>query len=328
MNKFNGPVFIVGMPRSGTKLLRELLNNHSKLAFPANESEILPYWSKNWHDYGDLTKFVNFKRFYDETKKYPFFTYMYKQKSRIISAEEWYQACREGSVAEVFEALIRLDTKCSPEIIWGDKSPSYIKHIPLLKKIYPSAKVIHIVRDVRDYCLSINKAWGKNMLRAAQRWQDDTTQASQDIISLGKDGLEIRYEDLLTNPKTTLHDVCNFLEIHFEKQMMTLCKPVENGGDTKGSVKIVNTNQEKWRSQISPKLIYQIERICIPQLKKYKYPFTYEGKQVHISKNKLKIYRLIDIFNLILHDTDNRGIVNNIIFYLRHNHIIIDNNKR
>ena len=66
MNKFNGPVFIVGMPRSGTKLFRELLNNHSKLAFPPNESEILPYWSKNWHVYGDLTKFENFKRFYDE----------------------------------------------------------------------------------------------------------------------------------------------------------------------------------------------------------------------------------------------------------------------
>lgn len=322
MKKFNGPVFVVGMPRSGTKLFRNLLNNHSKLAFSDYESQILPYWSKKWHTFGDLRKLQNFKIFYDEAKKNSFFTSM-KKNSKIISAKEWHQNIREGSIAEVFEMLIRLDTRCSLETIWGDKSPSYIEHVPLLKKIYPRAKVIHIIRDVRDYCLSINKAWGKNILRAAQRWQDDTAQASQDIISLGEDGFEIRFEDLLTKPEITLQNVCNFLQIDFEKNMTVLLKPSENIGDAKGAVEIVETNKEKWRSQLSPTLINQIEMICLPQLKKYGYPVTYQGKHICLSENKLKLYRLLDAFNLIFHDTDNRGILKNIIFHLREANIRI-----
>lgn len=325
MKKFNGPVFIVGMPRSGTKLFRSLLNNHSKLAFSPAESQILPYWYENWHKFGDLTDFANFEKFYNDAIKHSFFTYMEKRESNIISAKEWYQACKGGSVAEVFEALIRLDTNCSQETIWGDKSPSYIKHIPLLRKIYPHAKIIHIVRDVRDYCLSINKAWGKNMIRAAQRWQNDTTQASKEITLLGQDGLEIQFEELLANPTTTLQNVCNFLDIDFEEQMISLDKPTENIGDAKGEVIIVTTNKDKWQSKMSPKLLKEIESICITQLKKYHYPSTYTGKQIHISKIKLEYYRILDGFNLLIRDINNRGMIKNLIFLLRDNQVRIRN---
>ena len=62
---FTGPIFIVGMPRSGTKLLREILNNHSLIAIPDNESHFIPYLYDRLDKYGDLKNLNNFKHFSD-----------------------------------------------------------------------------------------------------------------------------------------------------------------------------------------------------------------------------------------------------------------------
>ena len=321
MNKFTGPIFIVGMPRSGTKLLRSLLNNHSNLAFPPSETHVLPYWVNNWEKYGNLMDFNKFQIFYNEVEKNSFFNYMREQNSQYISAKDWYKSCEGGSVAEVFEALVRLSSNSSQGMIWGEKSPSYIKHIPLLKIIYPNAKIIHIVRDVRDYCLSINHAWGKNMIRAAQRWQDDTFSASSEIKILGNSGCEIRFEDLLSAPLATVNDICDFLEIDFEKSMLEIKKPTENIGKAREERRIVTENKEKWRTKMSPKLINKIESICITQLNSYKYPTKYVGKQRRISLLKDKYYLILDGFNMVITDSDKRGLFRNLIFHLRANKI-------
>lgn len=93
-----GPLFIVGMPRSGTKLLRSLLNNHSKISIPNSETEILPYWATYWKEYGDLTDFANFEKFYEKVRQSSFFYYMARHKGHCISAQEWHKACRGGGV--------------------------------------------------------------------------------------------------------------------------------------------------------------------------------------------------------------------------------------
>ncbi len=322
MNKFTGPIFIVGMPRSGTKLLRSLLNNHSNLTFPPSETHVLPYWVNNWEKYGNLMDFNKFQIFYNEVEKNSFFNYMRERYSKYISANDWYKACEGGgSVADVFEALVKLSSNCSQGMIWGEKSPSYIKHIPLLKKIYPNAKVIHIVRDARDYCLSINHAWGKNMIRAAQRWQDDTFSASSEIKILGNSGYEVRFEDLLSDPSAIVSGICDFLEIDFEESMLKLEKPTENLGKAREETRIVTENKEKWRTKMSPELINEIESICITQLKSYKYPTEYIGKQRRINKFKANYYLILDGFNMVIADSDKRGLFRNLIFHLRANKI-------
>ncbi|MEA2060326.1 MAG: sulfotransferase [Thermodesulfobacteriota bacterium] len=204
-------------------------------------------------------------------------------------------------------------------MIWGDKSPSYIRHIPLLQELYPRATIIHIVRDVRDYSLSINKAWGKNMLRAAQRWQDDTCKAGVDIQKLGDSGLEIRFEDLLGNPEMVLNDICNTIGISFEKNMIHLNKPSENIGDARGVNKIVADNKQKWNKKMSPALIRRIEEICCTQLSRYGYETGYQGEPKRIGTIGMKWYKMLDGWNLVLSDSDKRGILKNLMFHIRYN---------
>ena len=175
---FTGPLFLIGMPRSGTKLLGTLLNQNSRIEISTLETDFLPYWFDKWDSYGNLSDRRVFAAFYREAEKLPYFMNL-RNYDRLVADQSWYDACPDYTAAGVFEALIRLETGATVDTdkVWGDKSPSYTRHLGLLQDHFPSARFVHIVRDVRDYCLSNNRAWGKNMIRAAQRWTDDVAAA-------------------------------------------------------------------------------------------------------------------------------------------------------
>ncbi len=312
---FTGPLFVVGMPRSGTKLLRGLLNQHSMIGIPDIESQFLPFWSRHWHEYGDLSVKENFTKFYEHAISLPYFVYM-KETVGIIGESEWYEQCQSYDIPGVFEALIRHDANIpkSSKGIWGDKTPSYIIHIPLLKSLFPSAKIIHIVRDVRDYSLSSHKAWGKNMVRAAVRWQERITMFRTNLRLYTNDIWELKYENLLENPEKELRNICDFLAIPFQEKMVELDRPSENLGDAKGQQKVVKGNKRKYVSSMKTSLIAQIERISKPALQAYDYPVDYTGPRKEVSALRMTAYQLLDGINLVRFEARERGVINALKF--------------
>ena len=311
---FKGPLFIIGMPRSGTKLFRELLNGHSQISIPPVETDFLPYWVKKWSSFGDLSDPVQFSEFYRSVINYPYFIYRKNQVGSIISEQSWYQWCKNYTPAGVFEALMRHDAGLdyNSEGIWGDKSPAYITHMPLLKELFPQAKFIHIIRDVRDYCLSLHKGWGRNMLRAAQRWADSITQPQKDAQGFATDYLEIKYEELLNNPEPTLTKCCEFLGVPFEPTMVNLVKSPENIGDTKGQTSVNPANQGKYMQLMAPGLRQQIEAIAAPALSHFGYPVSPPQKQRRLSHLTMFYLQIIDGLNFIKSESSREGFFNTI----------------
>jgi hypothetical protein len=313
------PVFIVGMPRSGTKLLRGLLNNHSAISLLNIETEFLPFWAKNWDRWGGnkTWSYDTFLKFYGTVTKSRYFLYKNKQK-KCIAPDVWYQNCENFSVAGVFEALARHDTNATEDMIWGDKSPGYIRHIPLIKRLFPDAKIIHIIRDVRDYCLSINKAWGKNMIRAAQRWADDVPKACREGMLLNQDYMEVTYEALLEDPRNILKQLCAFLDVMYDENMLILQRPTENYGDAKGKTKIVSGNIDKWKHALDIKKLYKIEMICSRQLQRKGYISSYQGPEKRIGSLRMKYFKICDGLNLLRSDRDRKMKLKSLMFHLRH----------
>lgn len=294
-------VFIIGMPRSGTKLLRSLLNGHPRISILTEETEFLPYWKKKWTAWGGaelLGEYDHFVKFYSKITRFPYFLSK-SGKGPIITAETWYNLCDSYTIAGVFEALARHDANAGKDMIWGDKSPGYIRHIPLLKELFPEAKIIHIIRDVRDYCLSINKAWGKNMLRAAQRWSNDVSKARNDGHSLKDDYLELKYEDLLESPDIQLKQICSFLHIEYDPEMLHLKNPTENIGDARNKQWIFKKNKYKYIDMMDPARRHQIERIAFRVLLQSGYPTRSFPREKKLSALENRIYQLADGFNLI-----------------------------
>ena len=318
-NNYTGPLFVIGMPRSGTKLLRGLLNEHELISIPTNETNFLPFLHSKWNKFKNLSEYSNFQNFYNFIIQFPYFNYRARSYSNIISCRTWFDMCQNFNLGEIFEALIRHDANApfGSKIIWGDKSPSYILHLKLLHSIYPNAKFIHIIRDVRDYCLSINKAWGKNIFRAAQRWNDDTMKCTSDSKSIPYNSyIQIRYEDLLDNTKKELANICDFLSIDFDKGMLTLSKQTENIGDAKGYLEIVSSNKEKYKSKMSISIQRKIEQIAFESLINFKYDISHETKLRRVPYVQMKLYQLFDIINLLRFRIRERGLIETLKFFL------------
>ncbi|MGE5216459.1 MAG: sulfotransferase family protein [Chloroflexota bacterium] len=94
---------------------------------------------------------------------------------------------------------------------WVSKTPSLVRRLDLLHKMYPDCAIIHIVRDGRDVALStISVRLGpKNVRHAARRWKDMVLSSRR--LEKNRRYLEIRYEELITAPEQTLDSVFTVL---------------------------------------------------------------------------------------------------------------------
>jgi hypothetical protein len=310
--QFIGPLFEIGMPRSGTKLLGNLLNQHSKIAIDTRETDFLPLWVNQWDRYGDLSDKTQFKRFYRKT-----LSLRYQRRLArlgcLVSCDDWYAACRSYDPSAVFEALLRLGMGApydSPTI-WGDKTPTYLAHIPLLQQLYPHARFVHIIRDVRDYCLSLKHAWNKSMVRAAQRWVDDITKARADGLARGS-YLELTFEGLLDDPAGTLNGICEFLELEFEPGMEALKRGVGGPGDARNKTYIVRNNQRKYVTRMAPRTRQRIESIAGELLSELGYEVQYDGPLRRVGPMHLGTLRAWDAVNLVRH-----GVISNASDFVR-----------
>ncbi|MHC4271462.1 MAG: sulfotransferase family protein [Planctomycetota bacterium] len=291
-DKFRGPLFVIGAGRSGTKLLRKLLINHPQI-YLTDEAEILPYMIRKWGS-ANLKDKAEFNRVYRDicsTSK----MIDYKIKGNLISFDEWYGLCKKYDFEGIIEALTRwyVNVDKNDDILWGDKTPTYNRHVKILKRSLPNSKFIHIIRDVRDVCLSARKAWKSNIFQYAQSWYDDIKKCQEDFKTLdSSDYIEIRYEDLITEPARIMDKCFHFVGLEFSEDYLRLDKSVEPVGHAKNRNVIMKGNFGHYKEILSAKKIRRIEELTWPMLDFYGYNYNYTGPVKKISKVRLWWYML------------------------------------
>jgi hypothetical protein len=290
-------VFLVGMPRSGTKLLRELLNRHSAIAIFPNESHFIPGLQRRAGPYGDLRDRDAFSALYAELAGTIFFERLERQ-GIVIDEDEWFGRLQGGDIRHALEALFDCYAAMTGARIVGDKTPEYLTAIPLLSELFPGAKFVHIMRDPRDYALSMRNAWGKSLLRAAQRWKTRIRKFGADVRAHPVEYLEVRYEDLVSDPRPILQKTCDFLGVPFEPAMLTLEQPVENLGDTQGAATIVRDNFGKWKQELGEDEVRQIEAIAGKLMSELGYVVEHVAGDEDVHPLLLQAYRMRDGVNL------------------------------
>jgi hypothetical protein len=307
---FMGPIFIVGMPRSGTKLLRDLLNNHSRIAIAPNESHFIPDFHNRIERYGALQDRSNFSSFYRDFSQTIFFERV-TAGNPFINEQSWHDCVKDWTYAGVVEAFYLAYAHSKGKLIWGDKTPYYLAVIPLLKSLFPRAKFVHIVRDVRDYCLSLNKGWNKNIYRSAQRWYDVVRKGRRDgrDLPLG-DFHEVQYEQLVDAPGDVLRGICGFLSLPYEAAMTNLQRPVDHGGDASNRLDILKRNYGKWKTALSPRQIMKIESLCGDLLGDLGYSVSYRGNMQRLGAVEMQFYKAFDAVSLLRFEIRENGMAN------------------
>lgn len=304
-----GPVFLVGMSRSGTKLLRDLLNQHPRVGIPRVETHFLPNAIKqlgtrpefDHRDLSVLRSIVEASPFYWNvtTRRGEYDT------TKLLSdleSPDW---------TTVFRRLVLGGlTEYKDVEIWGDKTPAYLANLPLLHRTFPSGSFIHLVRDPRDRSLSVRRTWGKDVLRAAYRWETNVMEARRFARDEhDADLLEVRYEDLLNEPEKSLRKVANFLSIEFEQEMLTLESPSETYGDASGRSDIVQGNTGKFLSGLSESEVRRIEQIAWSGLRAFGYDVLHATGPEPISGSEHLRGRVFDAFKVVRFHLAEKGIV-------------------
>jgi hypothetical protein len=307
-NIFRGPFFIIGKPRSGTKLLAMILGQHPDIALEVSETQFIPYYLKNRKLIENLHVKENFIKFYNSVSQT---TYFISFPEHTISVDEWYDMCSDYSFYNVIEVLLRKFSynANNPKAIWGDKSNNYVTNVDIIKKHLPTSKFIHIVRDVRDASLSSYNAWRTNVYRYSQRWFDDINKFKNDIKPIsGEDYIEIRYEDLLRDPKRSISNCLQLLGLKFYDDILTFHRQSEGVGDARGMRTIKNDNVQKYKAAYSYDKVAKIESLTWPLLKNYGYAYEYHGELKRLSRATLRYYQVCDVMNRLKFDHRRSGI--------------------
>jgi hypothetical protein len=290
------PLFIVGNPRSGTKLLRDLLNRHPSIALFPRESHCFPFFARRAGRYGDLLERRAFNAFHAEFRQTTFHARMAKAGYRF-EEEAWFAQLEGGSYRDALTALFTYYAQMTGKPIVGDKTPAYLNQVPLLSGLFPGARFIHIVRDPRDCSESMHRVWGKNMLRGVQRWKDQVRRFRRDAAACQVNCLELRYEDLLERPAETLERVCAFVGVAFDPAMLTLAKPAERRGEAR-ALTIVGSNAGKWRKRLGAAQVEAIERIAGKLMQELGYPPATQPGDEDLGPLRMAFYRLQDGWSL------------------------------
>lgn len=212
------PVFIVGMQRSGTTMLRLMLDAHPNIAIPF-ESDFIPKFYRRLAEFGTLSTPGNVAKLLNAISDNAFVKdgKLIRDQGRILDRHP-------TTFSELINAIYSDYAAGEGKSRWGDKDPDYVTELDVIRKLFPDCQVIHIVRDGRAVANSLRRLdWGsKNLLKLAREWSWRVTLGHKMGMMLDAGQyLEIRYEDLVRTPETVLRRICGFLGERFDHRMLS-----------------------------------------------------------------------------------------------------------
>ncbi len=237
----NSPVIILGAPRSGTTLLRLILNAHSRIRIP-NECHFFGCLHSKFGSFDFRANHV-LDDFTECLSSFPNF-----KDSWGDSASFALRRLRESCVKDYFSAASIVYQSFGPQPshditpMWGDKSIGSVFYANLFSVGFPDSRFIHIVRDGRDSVGSIlnrmnfyrppcskRNYWIKDPIGGSRLWNDFNEEAISVGLSVGESRYcVVRYEDLVQNPHQKIDVLCKFLGIEFEEAMLHPETPVRS----------------------------------------------------------------------------------------------------
>ena len=193
------PFFIVGSERSGTTLLRLMLDHHPLLACHFEFEHAVDMIQ----DDGSFPPIEEYRR------------WLPTQRSFSGSGVLIDPSLDFPQLVDSF--LVQKRERDGKKLVGG----TVHKHFDRLRYVWPEACFIHIIRDGRDVARScVAMGWAGNGWGGADRWITAETLWDELRGKLStSDYCEIRYEDLIREPRKVLTEICEFIGVEFDERM-------------------------------------------------------------------------------------------------------------
>lgn len=286
MNQSSESIFILGPGRSGTSLLQSMLDSNSQIEFMKENQ----YLRKVLYGKSSISWFL-------ENRKDRLNNLDYLHNNKTLNKLDFY--------------IKMIHKESQPEIKYiGDKDPNLLDHIKKLISDFKKPKIIITIRDPRDIILSRIKAkWSSkwpfffqilivySQLKMYNKFMSKIDDSSSYIHT-------VKYEDLILFPDKIICDICGFLNIKYEKEMLDykksskrLVSKNEMEWKTKTLQNLDKKNFNKWKNEFSPEKIYFLNGVFSKILIQYGYDVK---ENLELSKfSKLFYFTQINIIRLL-----------------------------
>jgi len=241
------PIFVVGCPRSGTTLVRNILNSHSKVWIAPETSYLFRLHQILWL-FGDLNKTKNREIFFKAVYRIKRIKDWKKKGLKLVLSNTGEKQSQLVNLTGLIQDFYECELENQHKQIWGDKTPANLFQYWWIKDMFPNAKFVVVERNVFDTARSLNKADFGGCGEEYHVKQALEYHAFRRFLQ-GKqeDFYKIQYEDLCCNPKQEIKKLCKYCGIRFQKRMLTdHTKQKVNHFTSKLYGKPISTDSIKW----------------------------------------------------------------------------------
>lgn len=278
-------IFVVGVSRSGTTLMRMILGKHSRIAI-AEENHYLGHLLPgqgardafrrlgDLHDdatIGRIVEHVYSERFQQGTRlreASPFWRWL----ARRVPPPDLERRLLAGERSErgVFTVLLRAYADRRHKAIFGEKTPAHVRWADTLLEWYPGARIVHMIRDPRGVYRSELRRRSERPVSVPYRWLVAAPPLLRTFILLETawawaravghhralarrhphSYLAVRFEDLVRSPEAEVERLCAFLGVGFEPAMLE--QEVVSKGGRLGETGFDAAAADRWRGSITP----------------------------------------------------------------------------
>jgi hypothetical protein len=279
----NPYLFIVGCPRSGTTLLRRLVDTHPLVAVIDEMRWIASFFERRE---GLTPEGLVTPELVDRLLAYDRFATLEinrEQLARLIDTAD--PVPYPTFVTGIFDLYGQAQGKS----LVGDKTPRYARRIGTLHTLWPHAKFVHLIRDGRDVCMSILN-WKKadHALGRFSTWEVDQVSTAavwwEWHVRLGReDGgslapnlyHEVRYEELVSEPAKECENLCSFLDLPYDDAMLKFHEGRQKADpslDAKKAWRPLTPGLRKWSEQMPTEDLERFEAAAGDLLEELGYP--------------------------------------------------------
>lgn len=278
-------VFIVGVSRSGTTLVKNILNASSRVGI-ATENHFLGHLIPRegarhvFRRFGDLADDRNVEHLVDfvysggmaTASRLRGMSRQWRWTVRNVPRAEFLRRLLAGDRSEraIFTVLLETYAEKKGKTIKGEKTPAHVRYVDTLFEWYPDARVIHMIRDPRGIYVSELRRRirtpesvpyrilarvprllaGAVLLETTIVWAESIWRLRRNRRQYGDNYLGVRFEDLVGEPDREVRRICEFLGIEFEAAMLD--QVVVSWGQRLGERGIDRGAADRWRTNIGP----------------------------------------------------------------------------
>lgn len=262
MTDLDAPIFIGGVPRSGTTLVRMVLDSHSRIAC-GPELRATPHVC-------ELCDMI-------ERRIDPKLAEAYGYAADTVT----------GSFARLLASLLTPGLRASGKKRVAEKTPANGRWFGKLRQLFPDCYQVHVVRDGRDVVASLlGKDWRdgrtgqlfdyvQDARAAARLWVAQIADARRAREEAGAGGRfhELRYEDVVLHPRDTLQGLFDFLGEPWEDQVLDFHRNARarDGQNETSAAQVSRPLYRKsigrWQSILTPRQVDDVYEVAGEQLR-------------------------------------------------------------